>query len=64
MSYGLFWFRGRAAFADRDLLVREYRIEDGRRVLRASSGDLPDLMLDADNETMVLGVAVLAGDGV
>ena len=34
--------------------VREYRIEDGRRGLRAPGGDLPDLVLDRDNETILL----------
>jgi len=36
------------------VLVREYRIEDGRHMLRALSGDSPDLVLDADKETRVV----------
>lgn len=58
MAHVRFWFRGRGGIPNRGVLVREYCSEDDRRVLRALSGDLPDLVLDVDNETMALGAAV------
>ena len=34
---------------------------DGRRVLRALDGGRPDIVLDRDNETMILGTVVFRG---
>ena len=34
---------------------------DGGRVLRALDGDWPEIVLDRDNETMILGTVVFAG---
>lgn len=60
-------FADAAAFVDRGpgVLVRECRIEDGRCVLGVARrvATRPIFVLDADNETMVLGVAVSADDG-
>ena len=44
--------------------VRLLLLEEGRRVLRALDPDVPDCVLDADNETMVRGVAVFWGETV
>ena len=44
-------------------LVRVYRVEDGRRVLRATSPGWPDIAIDYDNETMIRGVVVSMGQG-
>ena len=41
--------------------ARRYDVEDGRRVLRALTRDQPETVLDAVNETMVLGGVVFAG---
>ena len=41
--------------------ARRYDVEDGRRVLRALTRVKPECVLDAANETMVLGVVVFAG---
>ena len=46
------------------VLVREYLVEDGVRVLRAPAGPDADIALDVDNETMLLGVVVFRGRGV
>ena len=41
--------------------VRQYVVEDGRRVLRALAAGLPDLAIDAGDETTIVGVAVFKG---
>ncbi len=51
---------GDALWVDPDELAEM----DGRRVLRALCGDWPELVLDAVNETMILGVVVFAGRAV
>ena len=45
-------------------IVRPMAVEDGRRVLCALDGISPDIVLDADNETMIRGVVVFVGRGV
>ena len=42
-------------------VVRLLVVEDGRRVLRALGGDRPGIVVDADNETDIRGVAVFRG---
>ena len=37
---------------------------NGRRVLRAVSGDWPEILVDADNETGIRGVVVFRGRAV
>lgn len=44
--------------------VRRMVLEDGRRVLRAEDPDVPDVVLDASNETMIQGVVVFSGRAV
>lgn len=44
-------------------LVRSMLLVDGRRVLRAQDDASPDIVLDADNETMIRGTVVFAGRG-
>ena len=42
-------------------VVRPLVVEDGWRVLRALGGDRPGIVVDADNETDIRGVAVFRG---
>ena len=44
-----------------DAVVRLLVVEDGRRALRALSGDWPEIVVDEDNETGIRGVAVFRG---
>ena len=56
-----------AAWADGEesaTIVRPMVLADGRRVLRALDGASPDIVLDADNETMIRGTVVFVGGGV
>ena len=43
------------------MAVRRFLVEDGRRVLRALDPDVPDVVLDTENETMLQGVVVFVG---
>lgn len=44
--------------------IRQLVVSDGRRVLRASAPGWPECVVDADNETMILGEVVFAGRAV
>ena len=44
--------------------VRLFVLQQGRRVMRALAAGWPEWTLDADNETMILGVVVFAGRAV
>ena len=46
------------------MAVRRFVVEDGARVLRALDPDVPDIVLDASNETMLQGVVVFRGQAV
>ena len=52
---------GRGADAVARLLVAE---ADGRRVLRAARDGYPEIVVDADNEADIRGVAVFAGRAI
>ena len=41
--------------------VRRLDLEGGRRVLRGEDPELPDVVPNADNETMIVGVVVFSG---
>ncbi len=45
-------------------LVRRLAVEDGRRVLRATNPGWPEVAIDRDNETMIRGTVVFAGQKV
>ena len=45
-------------------LVRRLVVEDGRRVLRAANAGWPDIEVTDQNETMILGTAVLGGEAI
>lgn len=49
---------------DGGALVRRLSVEKGRRVLRPESAGWPDIELRRDNETMILGTAVLRGEAI
>ena len=44
--------------------ARLMEARDGRRVLRPLDAHWPELVVDRDNETMILGTVVFAGNGV
>lgn len=48
----------------REEIARLLVVEEGRRVLRTLRGDPPEVVLDADNETMILGTVVFGGRNV
>jgi len=45
-------------------LVRRLAVEDGRRVLRAADPSWPDIEVTRENETMILGTAVMGGEAI
>ena len=47
--------------ADGGVSVRLLAVEDGRRVLRAADPGWPDIVVTADNETMIRGTVVVVG---
>ena len=48
-----------------DAVVRRLVVEaDGRRVLRAARDGYPEIVVDADNEADIRGVAVFAGRAI
>ena len=44
--------------------IRQYFESEGRRVLRAARGDWPEVVLDRETTTMILGVVVFEGRAV
>lgn len=46
------------------MTVRRFLIEDGTRVLRALDSEVPEVVLDTSNETMLQGVVVFWGRAV
>ena len=54
------------AFDDEDgeVSVRLLVAEDGRRILRAADAAWPDIVVTADNETMIRGTVVVVGRAV
>ena len=54
----------RLAGDDDPAVVRELAIGDGRRVLRAVNPGWAEIELARDNETLILGTAVLGGEAV
>ncbi|MCY3814174.1 MAG: S24 family peptidase [Gammaproteobacteria bacterium] len=44
--------------------VRRLVVENGRRVLRAANAGWPDIEITRDNETMILGTAVMRGETI
>ena len=46
------------------ITVWRFLVEDGSRILRTLDADVPEVVLDASNETMLQGVVVFRGRAV